>query len=114
MEVIMSSPYTHIRETLSGPFCPDCDHPIDFCVCKPITKSSDNNGGSTDYYKLPISAKDLQDLIEHKNMDFALGNIFKACYRLGECSHSEAIRDLNKIIWFAERKIKQLTTKDPK
>lgn len=109
----MSSAYEYIRETLSGPHCPECARPVDFCICKPA-QSSDNNGGSTDYYKLPINAKDLQDLIEYKDMDFALGNIFKACYRLGECSHSEAIRDLNKIIWFAERKIKQLTIKDPK
>ena len=64
-----------------------------------------NNGGSTDYYKIPTNAKDLQDLIEYKDMNFSLGNIFKACYRLGKCSHSDAVRDLNKIIWFANREI---------
>lgn len=68
----------------------------------------ENNGGSTNYYKVPEGAKDLQDLIEHKNMNFALGNIFKAVYRLGECEHSEVERDLNKIIWFAERELKRL------
>lgn len=67
-----------------------------------------NNGGSTDYYKLPLNAKDLQDLIEHKDMNFSLGNIFKACYRLGSCSHSEALRDLNKIVWFANREIERI------
>lgn len=68
-----------------------------------------NNGGSTDYYKLPQNAKDLQDLIEHKEMNFSLGNIFKAVYRLGNCSHSDAIRDLNKIIWFANREKERLS-----
>ena len=67
-----------------------------------------NNGGSTDYYKLPNNAKDLQDLIEYKEMNFALGNIFKAVYRFGSCSHSDTIRDLNKIVYFANREIKRL------
>ena len=36
-------------------------------------------------------------------MNFALGNIFKACYRFGEKDGAEKIYDLNKIIYFAER-----------
>lgn len=64
---------------------------------------SDNNGGSTDYYKLPENTTDLQDLIEYRNMNFAIGNIFKACYRLGEKDKQRTIYDINKIIWFAER-----------
>ena len=59
-----------------------------------------NNGGETDYYDIPEGATTLQDLIEHKNMNFAQGNIFKAAYRLGE---KGTIYDLNKIIYFAER-----------
>jgi len=66
-------------------------------------------GGSTpDQYGLPEGASELQDLIEYREMNFALGNIFKACYRLGQCSHSDARRDLNKIIWFAEREKQRL------
>ena len=66
-------------------------------------------GGSTpDQYGLPIGAKELQDLIEYRDMNFAVGNIFKACYRLGFCSHSDAQRDLRKIIWFAERELNRL------
>ena len=71
-------------------------------------ENSINNGGSTDYYKLPKNVKDLQDLIEYKDMNFALGNIFKAVYRLGNCSHSNAIRDLNKIVYFANRELERL------
>lgn len=68
----------------------------------------DNNGGSTDYYKLPPRSKDLQDLIEHRRMNFAQGNIFKAMYRMNAQSHSSKERDLNKIIWFAERELKRM------
>lgn len=65
-------------------------------------------GGSTpSQYALPEGAKELQDLIEFREMNYALGNIFKACYRLGHCSHSDTMRDLRKIKWFVERLIKQ-------
>jgi hypothetical protein len=62
-----------------------------------------SDGGSTDYYKIPAGATDLIDLIEHKKMSFSLGNIFKACYRLGEKEGNDLLYDLNKIIFFAER-----------
>ena len=62
-----------------------------------------NNGGSTDYYKLPENAKDLQDLIEHKNMCWNIANIFKSCYRIGSQEHSSVERDLNKIEYFVKR-----------
>lgn len=62
-------------------------------------------GGSSDYYKLPEGAKDLMDLIEHKNMSFSVGNIFKACYRLGQKTGATRKYDLEKIIWFANREL---------
>jgi len=63
-------------------------------------------GGSTPHqYGLPEGATELQDLIEHRRMNFAMGNIFKACYRAGTCSHSSRQRDLRKIIWFAQREL---------
>lgn len=73
----------------------------DFGYVMKEKKKSD--GGSTDYYKIPAGATDLIDLIEHKKMNFALGNIFKACYRLGEKEGNDLLYDLNKIIYFAER-----------
>lgn len=69
---------------------------------------SNNKGGSTDYYVLPPGCIDLQDLIEYRCMNFARANMFKALYRLGECSHSDAERDLNKVIWFANRELNRL------
>ncbi|MBV2143098.1 hypothetical protein KUG47_06265 [Falsochrobactrum sp. TDYN1] len=62
-----------------------------------------SDGGSTSYYELPEGATELNDLIEHKGMSFALGNIFKACYRFGEKDAASRMYDLNKIIYFAER-----------
>lgn len=62
-----------------------------------------SDGGSTSYYELPAGATELNDLIEHKGMSFALGNIFKACYRFGEKDAASRLYDLNKIIYFAER-----------
>lgn len=68
--------------------------------------TSSNDGGSNpEQYGLPAGATELQDLIEHREMNFSVGNIFKACYRMGNCSHSDKRRDLKKIIWFAEREL---------
>jgi len=69
-----------------------------------------NNGGSTGYYSLPPSSSDIQDLIEHRDMNFSQGNIFKAVYRANSPtnSHSSYERDLNKIIWFAQRELARL------
>jgi hypothetical protein len=64
---------------------------------------SNDGRACPEQYGVPEGAKMIQDLIEHRNMNFAIGNIFKACYRLGHCSHSDKMRDLNKIIYFAER-----------
>jgi hypothetical protein len=82
-------------------------NPADFGV----VADDDLPGGSTpSQYGFPAHATELQDLIEHRGMNFAMGNIFKACYRDGTCSHSDAIRDMRKIIWFAGRELKRLLT----
>lgn len=73
-----------------------------------IATDKPNSGWHSNYYTLPGGASELQDLIEYKNMNFSVGNIFKACYRLGECDHSDAIRDVQKILFFGERLLKQL------
>jgi hypothetical protein len=82
---------------------PTTDYPYDVM---PVKKDDEANGGSTpSQYELPPKATELQDLIEYREMNFSIGNIFKACYRMGECSHSDEMRDLNKIIWFAKREL---------
>jgi hypothetical protein len=69
---------------------------------------SDNNGGSSDWYKLPPGATDLADLIEHKEMNFSVGNMFKAVYRLGDKPNVDLEYDLNKIIYFAQRELNRI------
>jgi hypothetical protein len=71
------------------------------------TPSPKSNGGSTDYYDIPAGAKDLQDLIEHRGMNFAEGNVFKAVYRLGKKTGTDRAYDWNKIIWFAHRELQR-------
>lgn len=74
-----------------------------------MQKEIEKPGGSTpSQYGLPAGATDLQDLIEYRGMNFALGNVFKACYRRGTCSHSDELRDMRKVLWFAEREVKRL------
>ena len=71
--------------------------------------SEEKPGGSTpSLYALPEGAKELQDLIEHRNMNFAVGNMFKACYRLGEKDGVDKAYDLRKIIFFAERELRRV------
>jgi hypothetical protein len=65
------------------------------------------SGGSNAYYQLPEGAKELGDLIEFKDMNFNVGNIFKAAYRLGEKAGNTRIYDLEKIIWFAKRELER-------
>lgn len=64
-----------------------------------------SDGGPTSYYELPEGARELNDLIEYKQMSFALGNIFKACYRYGEKDSASRLYDARKMKLFAERLI---------
>ena len=72
-------------------------------VIDEVEEKEEPGGSTPSQYALPAKAKELQDLIEHRNMNFATGNIFKAIYRLGSCDHATVIYDLNIIIYFAER-----------
>ena len=62
-----------------------------------------SDGGSSAYYQFPDGAKELNDLIEHKGMSFARGNMFKALYRLGEKEGIDVGYDLNKMQLFLDR-----------
>ena len=74
----------------------------------PSSTTVKSDGWSTSYYELPPGAAELQDLIEYRDMSFAIGNIFKAAYRLGRKDGASALYDLNKIRWYAEREIARL------
>ena len=61
-----------------------------------------SEGGSTLYYTLPSHATELRHLISHKGMSKSRGDIFKACYRLGEKEGVDVGYDLNKMKFFIE------------
>lgn len=99
------SPQDHLAEARKASFNQTGQYLSDSEILK---LTNNNNGGDTDYYKVPSGASMLQDLIEYKDMSWNQANIFKAAYRLGD-SHSSVERDLNKIIWFANRMLQQLS-----
>ena len=72
--------------------------------------SSENNGGSTDYYKIQSDWKDCVDIIEAREMNYNQGNIFKVGYtfNVGRHSGTDYERDLNKIKYFADRELKRI------
>jgi len=70
------------------------------------TETSD--GKTAGYYELPKDAEQIQDLISYKNLNAQMGEIFRAVYRYGQCSHSPKLRDANKIKFYIEAEIKRL------
>ena len=67
-----------------------------------------SDGSTADYYELPIDATELQDLISHKDMNAQIGEIFRSCYRYGQASHSDQLRDAKKIKFYIEAEIGRL------
>ena len=66
------------------------------------------DGSTASSYELPADAQELQDLISYKNMNAQIGGIFRACYRMGEASHSDELRDAKKIRFYSDAEIKRL------
>ena len=71
----------------------------------PVDKS---DGSTASYYELPEGAVELQDLISYKNMNAQIGEIFRSCYRFGQASHSDKLRDAKKIKFYILAEIKRL------
>jgi len=71
-------------------------------------KRKTSDGSTAEYYELPKGAKELQDLISAKDMNAQIGEIFRTCYRYGECSHSDKLREAKKIAFYAAAEIKRL------
>ena len=67
-----------------------------------------SDGSTAAYYELPRKATELQDLISYKDMNAQIGEIFRAAYRYGEVEHSEKMRDIKKIRFYAEAEISRL------
>jgi len=75
-----------------------------------MPNNSENNGGETDYYKLEAEWTSIQDVIEARHMNYAQGNIYKvACtFNVGRHEATDYERELNKIIWFAQRELTRI------
>jgi hypothetical protein len=67
-----------------------------------------SDGSTASYYELPKGSTELQDLIGAKNMNAQIGEIFRACYRYGEVAHSPEIRDIKKILFYANAELNRL------
>lgn len=67
-----------------------------------------SDGSTAGYYELPKGATQLQHLISAKNMNAQIGEIFRACYRYGQVQHSPQIRDIKKIIYYAQAELERL------
>lgn len=69
---------------------------------------SKSDGSTADYYELPEGATQLQDLISFRNMNAQVGEMFRATYRLGRADHSDRMRDLRKIIFYAQAEMDRI------
>ena len=67
-----------------------------------------SDGSSASYYELPSNASELQDLISDKNMNAQIGEIFRECYRYGRASHSDEMRGIKKILFYAKAELVRL------
>jgi len=73
-----------------------------------VAVGATSDGSTASYYVLPTKAKELQDLISFKNMNAQIGEIFRSCYRYGQSSHSNELRDAKKIKFYIDAEIKRL------
>jgi hypothetical protein len=71
-------------------------------------KKEKSDGSTANYYKLPPGANELQDLISYKNLNAQIGEIFRECYRYGQASHSDELRGIKKILFYANAELKRL------
>lgn len=101
------------QEQKAGTFSWECmDDDADIIayrlVEQPDTIKQTSDGSTASYYELPEGAKELQDLIGYRDMNAQLGEIFRACYRYGKVAHSPKIRDIKKIIFYAQAELARL------
>lgn len=75
---------------------------------QPCVKGEASDGSTASYYELPDYAQELQDLISYKNMNAQMGEIFRATYRYGQVAHSDQLRDIRKIKFYAAAEEKRL------
>ncbi len=94
---------THIKTTEMG-----IEEIVNFNSDDLTRKNITSDGKSADYYKLPKDAKEIQDLISFKNMNAQIGEMFRGLYRYGQCSHSDEIREIKKVIFYGQAELERL------
>jgi hypothetical protein len=67
-----------------------------------------SDGSTASYYELPKGATELQHLISYKNMNSQIGEILRSCYRYGQSSHSDQLRDAKKIKFYIDAELERL------
>jgi hypothetical protein len=67
-----------------------------------------SDGSTAGYYQLPEGARELQDIISHKNMNAQIGEVFRTAYRYGGAAHSDMLRDAKKMKFYIDAEIKRL------
>jgi len=86
----------------------ECDG-LHSCWGHPIeAKKVTSDGSTASYYELPENATELQDLISHRDMNSQIGEIFRECYRYGKASHSDEMRGIKKILFYAKAELERL------
>lgn len=73
-----------------------------------VPEKAVSDGSTASYYELPKDSTELQDLISAKNMNAQVGEIFRECYRYGQASHSDELRGIKKILFYANAELKRL------
>ena len=67
-----------------------------------------SDGSTASYYELPPGCTELQHLISYRNLNAQDGEIFRAIYRKGLASHSDALRDARKVLFYAKAEVERL------
>lgn len=73
-----------------------------------LPNQTKSDGSTASYYELPPGATQIRDLIQHRNMNHADGEIFCAIYRKGHCSHSDLLREARKVFSYAQAELERL------
>ena len=84
------------------PSRPDFMRPSD-----PETKEK-SDGTTASYYQLPEGIKETQDIISYLNLNAQLGEILRSVIRYGRASHSDKLRDIRKIKFYADAEEKRI------
>ena len=101
--------------TTGGEYCPNCHEGT---IIYPIIQIDRLDGGGQDLVNHPShygkegDPYETINVIEAWDLDFCLGNAIKYISRAGKKDKSKEIEDLEKAIWYIQRRIHQLEGKE--